>query len=86
MRRERPNAIGIDADSGPGQYGAVCKDLRGSVYPHPRMGHKGASLGRLWGAGWRDPARARSGLLLVRAGKFSFSAVQNTKEHTKGPM
>ena len=50
-RRERPNAIGIDANSGPGQYGAVCKDLRGSVYPHPRTGHKGASEGRLWGAG-----------------------------------
>ena len=41
-RRERPNAIGIDANSGPGQYGAVCKDLRGSVYPHPRTGHEGA--------------------------------------------
>ena len=26
-RRERPKAIGIDADSDPGQYGAVCKDL-----------------------------------------------------------
>ena len=50
-RRERPNAIGIGADSDPGQYGAVCKDLRGSVYPHPRTGHKGASQGRLWGAG-----------------------------------
>ena len=50
-RRERPNAIGIDTNSGPGQYGAVCKDLRGSVYPHPRTGHKGASQGRLWGAG-----------------------------------
>ena len=50
-RRKRPNAIGIDANSGPGQYGAVCKDLRGSVYPHPRTGHKGASQGRLWGAG-----------------------------------
>ena len=50
-RRERPNAIGIDTNSGPSQYGAVCKDLRGSVYPHPRTGHKGASEGRLWGAG-----------------------------------
>ena len=42
-RRERSNAIGIDTDSNPDQYGAVCKDLRGSVYPHPRTGHKGAS-------------------------------------------
>ena len=41
----------------------------------------GPTLGR-----WRDPARARSGLLLVRASKFSFSAIQNTKEHAYGPM
>ena len=46
-RRKRSDAIGIDAESDPGQYGAVCKDLRGSVYPHPRTGHKGASRGRL---------------------------------------
>ena len=50
-RRKRSDVIVIDADSDPGQYGAVCKDLRGSVYPHPRKGHKGASQGRLWGAG-----------------------------------
>ena len=35
---------------------------------------------------WRDPARARSGLLLARADKFSFSAVQNTKDPSQGPM
>ena len=41
----------------------------------------GPTLGR-----WRDPARARAGLLLVRAGKFSFSAIQNTKDPSQGPM
>ena len=58
-RRERPNAIGIDTNSGPGQYGAVCKDLRGSVYPHPRTGHKGASRSGLWGAGATPRGRGR---------------------------
>ena len=41
----------------------------------------GPTLGR-----WRDPARARAGLLPVRAGKFSFSAIQNTKARSQGPM
>ena len=58
-RRERPNATGIDADSDPDQYGAVCKDLRGSVYPHPRTGHKGASRSGLWGAGATPRGRGR---------------------------
>ena len=41
----------------------------------------GPTLGR-----WRDPARARAGLLLVRAVKFSFSAIQNSKGPSQGPM
>ena len=39
-----------------------------------------------FGALARPRARARAGLLLVRADKFSFSAVQNTKDPSPGPM
>ena len=41
----------------------------------------GPTLGR-----WRDPARAQAGLLLVRAIKFSFPAIQNTKDPSQGPV
>ena len=55
-RRERSDAIGIDADSGHDQYEAVRKDLRDSAYPHPRTGHKGAP-----GADFGALARPRAG-------------------------
>ena len=55
-RRERSDVIDIDADSGRDQYEAVRKDLRGSAYPHPRTGHKGAP-----GADFGALARPRAG-------------------------
>ena len=39
---KRLDVIGIDADSGPEQPEAVCKDLRDPAYPHPRTGHREA--------------------------------------------
>ena len=50
-RPERLYEFGIDTDSGPDKYGAVCKDPRGSAYPHPRTGHNRCFRGPLGAAG-----------------------------------
>ena len=50
-RPERLYDFGIDTDSGPDKYGAVCKDPRGSAYPHPRTGHNRCFRGPLGAAG-----------------------------------
>ena len=56
--RKRLDATGIDADSGPEQPGAVCKDPRGSAYPTTRTGRKGALGADLAAAARRREAGA----------------------------